>query len=765
MNSSAIIPLLAELLIKSAAILIAAGLFHTALYRISAAKRHYIWAGAFVALLLLPLTKLASPLWPIELNKPRSPEVVLSGTIGSFETVATWSPSQAPVPVIKTKAGTSHLSWQSFVIVTWIAGGVLMLGYQLLGRLQLTRLKRCSLENDDAGLDALLCRAAGEASIRRPVALRISNEVRVPVTWGVWRPILLLPMDWQKWNEGELIAMLRHELAHIARNDCMVRRLTQFVTALYWPNPLVWIAASTLRSAQEQACDDRVLQCGTSPTDYASLLFESVRALSRQDAGYRQALAMARPSTLEKRVVAIVNDMRDRRPGGLSGLLTALSIVAAALTLSAFAQVANEARPPAAQSETTEAQRSPDAGLPGLEPVQAGSAQQKAESIIIPKVDFRGATLLECLEFLKRKSIDLDPKKEGVNIVVNIPKELPNTKALITLNLRNVTLSEAVKYVTGLANCRYRYDERAIVIVDVGDGSMRVREYIVPASLVSDLERQNPEAFEVRRFDMAKYLTGIGVTFPEGASAVYIHLVRRLIVRNTDENLDLVDAFVKATIEASASEASPSQTLPSERKLTKIIIPKLEFRETNLKESIEFLSKKVKDLDPEKTGVTMEVASNVNADENRITISLLNIPAFEALKYVTSLAGVKFRVTDDDRVVIQPLNTAGLITKLYRVPANSISTKEGTVKGPDGVTYPSAHDFLATFGVTFPEGASAALPVTGKQIVVRNTQDNLDISDVIMATLVEANGAKLPDNRIEMLHDAVKATKERHKQR
>ena len=93
------------------------------------------------------------------------------------------------------------------------------------------------------------------------------------------------------------------------------------------------------------------------------------------------------------------------------------------------------------------------------------------------------------------------------------------------------------------------------------------------------------------------------------------------------------------------------------------------------------------------------------------------------------------------------------------MPAKSISTQVGTVKGPDGVTYPSVHELLTAFGVTFPEGATAGLPIGGEGVAMRNTQANLDIGEVIATALIEADGGKLSDEELDLIRTQIEGLK------
>jgi beta-lactamase regulating signal transducer with metallopeptidase domain len=745
MNSSAIVPILLELLIKSAVIIVAASLLHRSLRRASAAKRHFVWAGAFGALLLLPLTKFVKPHWALFLEKHERAAVIHPGRIGELETVT--EPLPAPPPATPAKAQFHLPGWRSMVIVVWIAGSAVVISYRLLGSIHLAMLKRRSTMINDRRFDDLMRTAVSEFSIKRPIASRYASDARVPVTWGILRPVLLFPQDWSRWNDERLLAALRHELAHIARNDYLVRRISQFVTALYWPNPLVWLASSSLRSSQEQACDDRVLQFGTPAEDYATLLFETAQVLANRDAGTRHALAMARPSTLESRVVAIVDDTRDRRPAGRFAVLGAIPFVAVSLGVSALAQLQNT--PPPAKLP------------PGVEVPDA--TRRKAESIILPSIKFKKATLRECLDYLRRKSVELDPEKKGVNFVLKSSPDDPVADIKITMKLENVPLSEAVKYVAELSDVRFKYDQNAIAFVGRADSDVLIqREYKLPRELfLNETAGLRPDSALGAYANAIDFLKSKGITFPKHASAVYVASSGRLIIQNTQENLDLLDEILRELVGPQPATKSPAignspakgevqpAIVATNTKLANSILPKLEFRGVTLTEAIPFLARKVQELDPEKTGVKFTLTPGAEKIENKITISLSRIPAGEALKYITNLANAKYWIAADGRVNIASEGELSLITKQYGVPANSVDPAAGTVRGPDGKVYSSAQEFFSAFGVKFPEGASAGLPVGSQSIAIRNTQENLDLADIIVAALVDAKGGTLSQAELD----------------
>ncbi len=104
----------------------------------------------------------------------------------------------------------------------------------------------------------------------------------------------------------------------------------ELLRAVYWFNPLVWIACRQLRRESEQACDDVVLGVGVEGTEYASTLLDLARAFRQHRRSFFPAPAMARPSSLETRVSAMLNRNLNRTPLTRS---TCIAIVIALLVV------------------------------------------------------------------------------------------------------------------------------------------------------------------------------------------------------------------------------------------------------------------------------------------------------------------------------------------------------------------------------------------------------------------------------------------------
>jgi beta-lactamase regulating signal transducer with metallopeptidase domain len=141
----------------------------------------------------------------------------------------------------------------------------------------------------DARWTHALAQASGKLRLSRPVLLLLSDAEVAPATWGLFRPVIILPPSALRLTASQRRAVLVHELSHVKSCDWLFALAARLVCALYWFHPGAWFIAGKLRTECESACDDRVLAFGVRATDYASLLMSSSLRLS---AG-RQPVALA----------------------------------------------------------------------------------------------------------------------------------------------------------------------------------------------------------------------------------------------------------------------------------------------------------------------------------------------------------------------------------------------------------------------------------------------------------------------------------------
>lgn len=244
--------------------------------------------------------------------------------------------------------------------------------------------------------------------------------------------------------------------------------------------------------------------------------------------------------------------------------------------------------PPIKSAIAKEAQRTESATL------DVQSRQRKLEarmgSIVIPSLDFRQANIVDVINFLREASVASDPEGSGVNILLKLPEgasavatpaadagsdpwatpaadagaegasfSTGTSIAPITLNLRNVTLMAAIKYVTEVAGLKFRVEEAAVIIYPPGQGIEKVltRLYPVMPSILDVVGEAADAGGNTGGFgeftqestgpkdNLRAFFEQNGVPFPVGSSITYNSAISKLIVANTAENLDRFEKILQ----------------------------------------------------------------------------------------------------------------------------------------------------------------------------------------------------------------------------
>ncbi|HYR88726.1 MAG TPA: M56 family metallopeptidase [Terriglobia bacterium] len=282
----------------------AAGLFR----RRSAAERHIFWTAAIGSAALLPLLAPFLPPW--------QPELV--GRVASVlpaisQTAAPQVSAYGTEVVVHAEGIEPARSLANLLLGTWFAGAVIAILILIAAVFRLRSVAAGARCVTDARWTTMAVDLSRSLGLKRTVRILESDQASMPVTWGFFRPQVLLPASAADWSDERLRVVLAHELAHVYRFDWLVQFLAEIVRAVYWFNPLFWIASSRLHRESEQACDDAVVTLGVDGRDYATHLLELARSLRVSDRRWVPALAMARRPDLERRVVAIVDFTLSRR--------------------------------------------------------------------------------------------------------------------------------------------------------------------------------------------------------------------------------------------------------------------------------------------------------------------------------------------------------------------------------------------------------------------------------------------------------------------
>lgn len=455
--SSAWLAILVDAALKGLVVLILAIVAAWRMSNAPAAARHLVWLLAISALLLLPVLCAVLPDWEC-IPAGTLPPIPTSERVAAGRTAPTHGqerPTQKPSenlltaqqgaeaamdssrieaangiasagPSLATDASSAtSYPWQIWAALAWFVGAVISMTPWVLGTVSLRRVGRSADIVTGGPLVNALSGAAKEMGIRRRVILLSSRTRRIPMQWGILRPRLLIPMEALDWPDDRLRIVLLHEMAHVRRDDCAAQLMAHLASAVYWFNPLVWVARRKMQTEAEAACDDMVLGAGCKSADYARHLVEIASNLSPGGLAGYVAIAISRSVQLEDRVRAILDRRRSRGVPTRRTVAKALVGVLAAIVPLAMLRAAVETAPPAAVSTVApaaaqEAQR-PTAGAvqPGQDAGDAARdrqpvARQAMEAQRVREVIARGVGFLKRQQKIDGGWADYASQKGGV---------------------------------------------------------------------------------------------------------------------------------------------------------------------------------------------------------------------------------------------------------------------------------------------------------------------------------------------------------------
>ena len=239
--------------------------------------------------------------------------------------------------------------------------------------------------------------------------------------------------------------------------------------------------------------------------------------------------------------------------------------------------------------------------------------EEKLKTIILPSVEFADTPLSDALDFLQQRSVELDisesdPAKKGVNIVLDAgilgggggaapaaPAGVDDgfgfgggggapagggggggvSDTLITLRLTNVPLAEALRYTTSLAQLKYKVEPQAVLVVPLStpDADIFTNVYVVPPTFLStdaggaggggggaaadpfaDPVETGGGGLRAGRPTAKSVLENAGITFGPGATAIYNGSTSQLIVKNTQDQMELVEAYIDSIEQSVAKQ-------------------------------------------------------------------------------------------------------------------------------------------------------------------------------------------------------------------
>jgi general secretion pathway protein D len=414
---------------------------------------------------------------------------------------------------------------------------------------------------------------------------------------------------------------------------------------------------------------------------------------------------------------------------------------------------------------------------------------EKMESIVVPRIEFRQANIRDVISFLRDASEAADPDGGGVNIILNMsmpdgaaaepapaaaeddiwgepaaddpwgsassaaPMAMGGASSVntITLNLRRISLMEAIRYITEVAGLRYRIEDNVVVITPAGVadvGRVVTRLYPVQPSFLDIVSERQVETeptgfgeFGTRpppaaggATDVKAFFEGAGVAFPMGTSISYNPAISQLIVANTPENLEKFERIL------SQLNVVPSQV---EIEARFVEVAEDDMREIGLEwlftDNYEFLSRN-------NGGVTERIqvdagnisrgnrffASTDSGEMNRIAAGNA------AANYVGNIMSISSILTNPElQVVLHAIDQNGNTDVLSAPRVTTRSGERATIEVVREIIYPSAFRQEVTENEIFnPEtgaslGTRTFVNVTPEDFVTRKVGVLLNVTPTV----------------------------------
>ena len=158
--------------------------------------------------------------------------------------------------------------------------------------------------------------------LRRNITIRQYDCIHTPLTYGIFRPVILLPKESLEQSPSTLNFILTHEWVHIRRFDCVTKILLTAALCIHWMNPLVWVMYLLFNRDIELSCDETVLHLlgRNRRSDYALALIN----MEEQKGGFASFASGFGRNAIEERIRAIMK----MKKASLITILAAVVVVA-----------------------------------------------------------------------------------------------------------------------------------------------------------------------------------------------------------------------------------------------------------------------------------------------------------------------------------------------------------------------------------------------------------------------------------------------------
>lgn len=195
------------------------------------------------------------PYFPIEGTETRHAELTSTTTLSQISSIIN--------------------SYSKWIVIFWMIGMLLFTIRFFNAYFFLNNLKKIGVEWNEkyqAKVDLL----KHQLGITKPVKFLLSHIAEQPMTFGFFKPVILVPFSLvSQLSPEQLEVILLHELSHIKRNDYLINIFQSMMEIIFFYHPAVWWISGQVRKVREEVCDDKVIASGKDPFLYAQTLLNT----------------------------------------------------------------------------------------------------------------------------------------------------------------------------------------------------------------------------------------------------------------------------------------------------------------------------------------------------------------------------------------------------------------------------------------------------------------------------------------------------------
>jgi beta-lactamase regulating signal transducer with metallopeptidase domain len=232
------------------------------------------------------------------------------------------------IPEAASALPKTGLAPASPYVIIWLIGLVVSALVFLVTHLRYRREYRTALPVEHEWIRQW----AFEHPLRRSLQIQQSDRIHSPLTYGVFRPVILLPKHTDWTDEARLRYILAHEFVHVRRFDTLLKWVTAAALCVHWFNPMVWLMYVLINRDIELSCDEAVVQNfgGTHKSAYALTLID----LEEQKNRFTPLVNHFNKNAIEGRIKSI---MQYKKTSRLSILVSIVLVTASAATFATSA--------------------------------------------------------------------------------------------------------------------------------------------------------------------------------------------------------------------------------------------------------------------------------------------------------------------------------------------------------------------------------------------------------------------------------------------